>query len=113
MGESFREIFLHLGEIRSLVSPHVRILAMTATISRSSRELVQNLVGMHAPQVIALSPCKENIYYSIQSCESITEVIMPLVETIQTLRTQSNRTITFCRTMDDCSSIHLFFQGTS
>ena len=89
-GESFRE---SLGEIRSLVPPHVRILGMTATISRSSRELVQKLLGMYDPQVIALSPCKDNIYYSVQTCESVIEVFTPLAEEIQTQRTNSGGTL--------------------
>ena len=111
-GETFREAYLRVGELRSLVPPSVRVLAMTATISTPSRKCVQELVGMHSPQIFTLSPCKENIYYCVVKCDSVSEVFTPILEEIRILRTKTLRTIIFCRTINDCSSVYFFVKDS-
>ncbi len=77
-GESFRETFLHVGELRSLVSPNVRMMALTESISRSAREFSQRLLGMHSPKVFAISPSKANIKFHVcHGFESIEEAFTP------------------------------------
>ena len=109
-GESFREALLHVGELRSLVTPSVRVLAMTATISRPSREYIQTLLGMHSPKVFTMSPCKDNIKYSLCSCDSLEEAFSPLLKELKELRTALPRTVVFCRTMNHCSAVYFFFK---
>ena len=102
-------MFLCVGEVRSLTSPDVRILAMTATISRTSRESIQKLLGMCTPIVYTMSPCKANIYYSVQTCDSVSDAFIPLADKHMFLRTKFECIIIFCQTIKDCSSIYLFF----
>jgi ATP-dependent DNA helicase RecQ len=99
-----------MGEIRSLLYPHVCILAMTATISQSSRKHVEQLIGMKNPVVVSASPCKPNVYYSVVKCASsdISEIFSPVLDDIMALRTNMPRTMIFCRTMNDCSSLYIF-----
>lgn len=80
MGETFRETLSRLGELRSLISPDVRLLALAATITKHAREHSQTLLGMISPTAIALSPCKDNIYFEIVQCESIEEGFASIVE---------------------------------
>jgi superfamily II DNA helicase RecQ len=109
-GELFREIFLRVGELHSLVSPNIKFLAMTATISLSSREYIQELLRMHSPKVV-MSPCKPNIMYALIKCESLLEAFTPILEEIQTLKSTFPRTIISCRSINDCSDIYLFLKS--
>ena len=84
---------------------------MTATVSKSSLQLIQKVIGMHSPKIFSLSPCKENVYYSVMKCESIFDAFLPIKEDITTLRIKTPRTIIFCRTINDCSSLYYFFKG--
>ena len=43
---------------RSLIPPHVHVLALTATLTVSSRNKIIKILGMMEPSVIALSPDK-------------------------------------------------------
>ena len=101
-----------LGELRSLISPDVRLLALTATITKHAREHSQTLQGMISPTVIALSPCKDNIYFEIVQCESIEEGFASIVEDIRCQRKSFPRTLIYCRTMNDCSSIYFCFKNS-
>ena len=102
----------HLGELRSLISPDVRLLALTATITKHAREHSQTLLGMISPTVIALSPCKDKIYFEIVQCESIEKGFASIVEDIRCQRKSFPRTLIYCRTMNDCSSIYFFFKNS-
>ena len=46
-GNSFRETYQRLGEIKSLIPPHVHVMALTATASNTTRNQVYRLLGMH------------------------------------------------------------------
>uniref|UniRef100_A0A1X7V2R8 Helicase ATP-binding domain-containing protein n=1 Tax=Amphimedon queenslandica TaxID=400682 RepID=A0A1X7V2R8_AMPQE len=84
-------MLLHVGEICSLIPPHVSVLALTATISCSSREEVQSLLGMKSPRVITMSPSKDNIKYSIEKFSTLDEVFTPLGKKLQSLRSSIGR----------------------
>ena len=85
-GESFREVFLRVGELRSLVLPNVKVMALTATISQSSRLFVQRLLGMHNPNVFAISPA--NIVYSVVRIDSLNDAFSPLLKNLKEQRLQ-------------------------
>ena len=109
-GESFREVFLQVGELRSLVLPNVKVMALTATISQSSRLFVQRLLGMHNPNAFTISPCKANIVYSVVRIDSLYDDFSPLLKHLKEQRLSTHRSIIFCRTMDDCANLFFFFQ---
>ena len=63
-GLSFRDAFSRIGEIRSLVSSHVNVMALTATATRTLRVQVASLLGMTNLVTMIRSPDKANVRYS-------------------------------------------------
>jgi len=60
--EKFCSTLQRMGEVRSLLPGHVKILALTATATVS---VISSVMGMDNPCEIALSPCKENLMYTV------------------------------------------------
>lgn len=56
-GEYFRDIYLRVGEMCSLVSSSVKVLASTATISQEN-VFLQRILGMKSLQVYLVSSNK-------------------------------------------------------
>ena len=74
-GDFFRREFSMLGEVRSLIPPKVRIMALTATASLKNRDRVIKILGMESPCITAVSPHKANIVYWVLPKASIEEVL--------------------------------------
>ena len=111
-GESFRTEFAKLGEVRSLIHESVRIMALTATATKSSRRKICQTLGMVKPDIIAVSPNRPNIEYKIEcKRDTIEEQYSPLVEELRRKRTMTDRSVIFCRSYTDCGYIYLFFKN--
>ena len=98
-----------LGEIRSLLPHHVHIMALTATATASLRSSVSNILGMKKPVVIAVSPNKENIIYSVGKFTRVPETFRPLLDRIRLDRTKAPRTIIYCQSYNMCGELYLYF----
>ena len=65
-GESFRKDFSDLGEIRSIVPRRVRLMALTATATLSTRKfIIKNLNMQDTAIVYNIPPLKNNIIYFV------------------------------------------------
>ncbi len=53
-GETFRRLLLRIGEIRSLLLAHAKIMALTATATAALRMEVSKIVGMRDELVVHL-----------------------------------------------------------
>ena len=108
-GETFREVLLRIGDLRSIIPEFANVLGLTATATTNLRVEVQKLLGMKNPVVVSMSPCKPNIKYSVVSFKSIDSSFHPLVES---LRKQSKfpRTIIYCKRLEECADLYLFFR---
>jgi superfamily II DNA helicase RecQ len=62
---AFRETYANLHEMRSL-APKVKIIAVTATATASTRKTIMDVLLIKNPYVISESPFKQNIAYSVQ-----------------------------------------------
>jgi len=101
-----------LGEVWSLIPESVHIMALTATATKKSRRDICKVLSMRNVSVIAVSPNKSNIKYSvIQKPASLEEVFAPLVERVKQKRTNMDRTIVFCRSHDATSMIYLYMKS--
>ena len=65
-GSTFRQSLLRIGELRSILP----VMALTATASKSLRHVVSNIIGLRNPHVVAVSPCKPNIMFSVGDFDS-------------------------------------------
>ena len=108
-GESFREEFGHLGDVRSLIPESVRIMALTATATKTTRQAIIKVLGMVKPAVVSVSPNKENIKYIVRANPGeLEETFAGLVKELRTKRASVDRTIIFCRSYDQCSRIYKY-----
>ena len=90
-GQTFRRVLERLGEIRSLLPPDVKIMALTAT--KSVQSSVACTLGMENPVVIALSPCKTNIVYNVGRYTTVEDTFKPLLHRLKKDRVKFPRTI--------------------
>ena len=111
-GKNFRSEFSHLGEVRSLVSSRVQIMALTATATRQSRQDICRTLGMTKPEVVSQSPNKPNITYELHvKRETIEETLAPLVEQLRRERNTMERVLIFCQKYDDVTHIYHFMRS--
>ena len=96
-GDSFHFSLLHVGELRSLLPDAVFMMGLTATATSSLRRKVSLLLGMRNPLFTHMSPCKDNIFYTLSTFTSIEDDFNPLLEMLHTKRLQTPRTIIYCR----------------
>lgn len=61
----FRVSFALLGELRSMLSDKVNILATTATATVETLEAVMERLAMHEPAIVSLPPDKGNIRFTV------------------------------------------------
>ena len=97
-----------LGEVRCLLPSQTRILALTATATKAVQSAVVCTLGMENPAVIALSPCKPNLGYSVGKYTKVTETFKPLLERLKKDRTECPRMIIYCQSYNLCADIYIY-----
>ena len=60
-GEKFRTEYSRLGNMRSILSPSVNVMALTATATKSTRQTICASLGMKDPVVVSIPPDKGNV----------------------------------------------------
>ena len=99
--------------MRGFLPADLHIMALTATASKSTREEIICSLGMRKPVVLAKPPDKRNIIYSVIEKDGDLELTFEwLVQELCMEREKTDRTIIFCRTMQDCSDLYLYFKAT-
>jgi len=96
-----------LGEVRSLIPQHVNILALTATATKEVRLNISRTLGLVRPVVIALSPCKKNLLYSVGTFTTVSETFKPLLDRLKKDRGACPRTIVYCQSFNTCADISI------
>ncbi|XP_019858455.1 PREDICTED: uncharacterized protein LOC100633019 [Amphimedon queenslandica] len=111
-GSNFRKEFSKLGDLRGFFPSHLHFMALTATASQTTRKSVIKLLGMHKPVTISKSPSKCNIIYFVtEKADEIEVELAYLVDELRAYRTNTTKTIVFCRTYNDCSRLYMFFKS--
>ena len=83
--------------MRSLLPHHVRVMALTATATRKTREVVICRLSMQNPMVLSITPNKPNLIYRVVPKCSMEEVVHAVGDEILQKHTQASRTIIYCR----------------
>ena len=109
-GDTFRDTLLRIDEVRSLIPKDVNMMALTATATRSLRASITSILDIYDPIVIAVSPCKVNIIYAVEPCESLEQSFGPFVERLRSERTNMPRIIVYCRSYTDCADLYIYFR---
>ena len=109
-GETFRGTPSQIGEVRSLVPKGVTFLALTATATTKLRIQVAQTLGMIDELVVSISPCQQNILYTVGSITTIQVTFLPMLEHLHEMRVKFPRTIVCCRRYEDCANLYIYFK---
>lgn len=110
---AFRECYGRLHELRSL-APNAKMIALTATATKLTKETILNILLMEKPFEIQESPNKPNITYIVKCMQKVDEHELYfewLVDELRSKRTSCKRTIIYCQTIKQCSLIYSLIKG--
>ena len=105
-GDKFRKAFGEIGDLRSLVSSSVKVMALTATATAETFSIVTKQLSMWKPILVALSPCRVNIMYKVHPKVSVQEFSDSLCAELAEKRTGFPKTIVYIRKFRDCETIY-------
>ena len=109
-GDTFRTVLDRIGEVHSILPEGLNVMALTATATKTLRYSVSRNIGMRNPYIVAISPCKRNIMYSVGSFVSVEDTFKPVVDRLRTERTNMPPMIIYGRTFGICADIFLSFK---
>ena len=109
-GASFRKEFARIAEVRSLIPRHVRVMALTATATISTRRKIILSLNMKECHVISRNPRKTNIKYIVRQKTTIEDDFSAVIEDVSVNEHNAERTIIFCRNFRDCFDIYQSFR---
>ena len=109
-GSTFQQSLLRIGELRSILPSGICIMALTATASNNLRYTLSSIIGLNKPYVVAVSPCKRNIMFSVGDFTSVETTLKPVVECLRRKRTQMPRMIIYAHSFEMCAKIFLNFE---
>lgn len=95
--------------MRSLMKKTVSVMALTATATKETRDIIFSTVGMKDVFTVSQIPEKENIIYSITKTTNIPSVFSQYVQELRVQRVSYPRVLIFCRTISHCANIYEFF----
>ena len=104
-GDEFRVAFAKIGNIRSLLPTSVNILALTATATKETYKIVCDRLSMPQPVLIAVSPYKSNIIYTVLPEITVEELSKHISDGIINERHSYPKTIIFARDYGTCAEI--------
>ena len=107
-GDQFRQTFAKIGDLRSLLSADVNILALTATATMETYSSAVSRLGMRDPVLVSVPPERANIYFTVYPKTNLEEFVGKL--TTEFLLGGFPKTVIFVRTYKDCSNIYLMLQ---
>ena len=103
-GDQFRKSLARIGDLRSLLPKGINVLALTATATTETLEVVINRLSMHDVTVVAMPPCRDNIYYEIKSDLDI-QCFTDVKEFLQR-HMNFPKTIVYVRSYKDCIIVY-------
>lgn len=72
-GDEFRIAFARIGDLRSIVPTRVHMLALTATATQETLQVVLQRLSLKDVVVVALPPSRPNIIYKVQPLQNLEE----------------------------------------
>ena len=100
-----------IGEVRSLISSSVHMMALTATATRSDRLAVTQTVGLRNPFVLTKCPTKANLVYHVRPFLTIAETFKVFAERLKNEKNKFPKTIIYGRSFGICADIYLYLKS--
>ena len=110
---AFCKCYGHLHELRSL-APKVKMVALTATATKLTKDTIQNVLLMENLYEITESPNKPNITYAVEYMQKDTEHELYfgwLADELRTRQSLCEGTIIYCQTIKQCGIIYATIKG--
>ena len=97
--KDFRKAFREVGAVRSLNPTATNVLACTATATRAIYTEVAEVLSMDHPHVIAISPERPNIMYSVLPKKDLDEIADTVCFKLSSVSSPLHfpKTIIFCQ----------------
>ena len=105
-GDQFRTTFAQIGELRSLIPKTVKIMALTATATAETFQVVKDRLSLVEPFLVAVPPYRDNITYRVNSKLDLDAFVTFLASELLAERTAFKKTIVYVRTYTDCYKIY-------
>ena len=64
-GDTFHQAFARIGELRSIIPDDVHIIALTATATMETFQVVKSRLSLIDPVMVAISPDRSNLKLSV------------------------------------------------
>lgn len=109
-GDEFRVEFARLGEVRSLIPRHVNILALTATATKSTRKVVIKRLNMKHPEIISVTPSKDNVIYSVSNKSNMENVVEKIKDQLLCDGKNAQKLIIYCRYHREVAEMYQLFK---
>ena len=109
-GDQFRPTFAQIGDLRSLIPSTVNVMALTATATSETFDVVRYRLSMDKPTLIALPPHSNSIKYQVSSKIGVDDFTTSLCREFASKRTSFPKTVIYVRTYSDCSSIYMLLK---
>ena len=106
-GDEFRTAFAQIGEVQCLVSSSVNIMALTATATIETFQVVSQRLSLHKPVIVAVSPNRGNIKLMVQPSKSLKEFAEAIAQGLKCDKTRYPKSVIFARSYQDCSNLYL------
>ncbi|XP_062512632.1 ATP-dependent DNA helicase RecQ-like [Corticium candelabrum] len=81
--DEFRVALSLIGDIRCIIPPSVKIMALTATATLETLKVVKTRLSMPDPYIVALSPERSNIRYSVEPDMTVDELSTAISEQLK------------------------------
>ncbi len=111
-GDEFRISFAEIGNLRSVIPPHVNIIGLTATSTQNTYETISEKLALQNPKLIVKSPERTNIFYRVVQPVKVIELATKLGEELIEKRVKFPKTVIFCRKYQDCSNLYFSLRET-
>ena len=105
-GDQFRKSLARIGDLRSLLPKDVNIMALTATATEETLGVVIDRLSMHEVSIVAMPPCRDNIYYELKSGSNIQGFTDEIVREFCEKRVRFPKTIIYVRSYKDCITVY-------
>lgn len=105
-GTGFRTDFAHISEIRSLLPKNTNVMALTATASITTREIVIRSLEMQSCYLLTKNPNQLNIKYSVRVKPSNPLVIVQQFLDDLKAGCMSGKCLIFCRYYNDTNMMY-------
>ena len=110
-GDQFRTVYVNIAQLKLFVPTNTPVLALTATATSTTKALISHSLRLDDPFVIAISPDRPNICYSVVRIH-VRDVSLPfkwLLVELQKERKSLAKTIVFCRSIAACVKLYKHF----